>query len=172
MQTIEAGATSPQANFTNLNELDQLLAESKPPRDELADLLSESMAIKEEEAHIKYLRERTKRGGLTAEQAREDEARIREWEAKREWKITANVGVFELHECSCGNTTSTWAGLMHAREHRTMKVTGYVRASAQIASLPNLVAAQIVKVDCCPACASKHGWDLDKEVDIVWEEGV
>lgn len=159
-------------------ELDELLAESKVAAssasglEDLDALLGESMALKEEEAHVKWLRERTKKGGLTAEQAREDEARIRAWEAKREWKVTANVGVFELHECSCGNTTSVWAGLMHAREHRTMKVTGYVRATEQIASLPNLVAAQIVKVDCCPACAGMKGWNLDKEVDIVWEEGV
>jgi hypothetical protein len=163
-----------------VDDLDDLLTESvslraKPKASSLDDLdalLDESMQIKAEEAHVKFLRERTKRGGLTAAQAKEDEARIREWEAKREWEIKANVGVWEVRECSCGAEPETvWVGLMHFRQHREKKISSQVRATEQIASLPNMIAKQTVKVDCCKVCAGAKGWDLNGQVNFVWEIG-
>lgn len=155
------------------DELDGLLTESinlrKPVKDDLEALLDESMALKAEEQHVKFLRERAKRGGLTAAQAKEDEARIREWEAKREWEIKANIGVFEERTCTCGQVETVWVGLMHFRQHREKKISSQVRATEQIASLPNMIAKQTVKVECCTKCASGKGWDLEGQVNFVWE---
>lgn len=160
-------------------ELDDLLEQStaKPPKasapvpvilDELQDLLDESLALKQEEAAIKFLREKQKRGGGTAQERAEDEARIREWEARREWDTKANVAVFEVRECSCGTVETIYSHLMHWQQHKEKRISRSVRAHQQIAALPNMIAKQQVKVDCCSKCAELKGWDLKGEATFMW----
>lgn len=154
-----------------LPELDDLLAESIEPvsiLDELDALLQESIKAVEEEAAIKFLRAKQKRGGVSKEERDADEARIREWEARREWDTKANIGVFNKTECSCGSMTLTWSHLMHEQVHKEKRVTRSVRATAQIATLPNVTAYQVISVEACTACAGSKGWDLSQPPATVW----
>ena len=70
--------------------------------DDLEALLGEAKAAEREAREAKEARERAKRGGLTPSQRAEDEARLRDWEARHEWRDVANVALFERHRCACG----------------------------------------------------------------------
>lgn len=149
-------------------ELDDLLDQSLARSDDLDDLLRESVKMSDEDKAIKFLREKQKRGGLTKAERDEDEARIRDWESRREWDTKANVGVFNKTLCSCGGFAITWSHLMHMQHHKTSKVTRNVRATVEVAAVPNLIAYQVITVDCCEECARDKGWDLSQPPASVW----
>lgn len=149
-------------------ELDALLEESTKREDDLDELMAESLKLTEEEKAVKFLREKQKRGGLTKAEREDDEARIREWEAKREWDTKANIGVFNKAVCTCGNVSITWSHLMHMQVHKEKRVIRHVRAKVEVAALPNQIAYQVVTVDCCIDCARDKGWDLNQAPASVW----
>lgn len=151
-------------------DLDQLLHESQSISldNELDALLGESVKLREEEAAVKFLREKSKKGGLSKAERDEDEARIRAWETKMEWDTKANIGVFNKTVCTCGSATLTWSHLMHAQVHKEKKVTRTVRATAQVALLPNQIAHQVIAVEACADCAATKGWDLNQAPASVW----
>lgn len=153
-------------------DLDQLLSESVDKQsdgmDDLDALLGESVSLRNEEAAVKFLREKQKKGGLPKAERDEDEARIRAWESKMEWDTKANIGVFNKTLCTCGSATFTWSHLMHMQVHKEKRVTRNVRATKQLALLPNLIAHQVLTVDACEECATAKGWDLAQEPASVW----
>lgn len=151
-----------------MQELDDLVTESVNALDDLDALLNESVKMSDEDKAIKFLREKQKRGGLTKEERAEDEARIRDWESRREWDTKANVGVFNKTVCTCGGQSITWSHLMHMQVHKEKKVTRNVRATAQVAAMPNVIAHQVITVDCCEECAEVKGWDLSQAPASVW----
>lgn len=145
--------------MTTMNELSSL-----------DDLLSESLAIRDEAQATKAMREKLKRGGMPAAERAEIEAKVREWEARKEWLPVATVAVFEHMSCDCGYFSETFSHVMHKQTHRQKSnLTRYVQATTVLPDLPQLVAKQHHEVSICAECATEKGWNLEQAIDIEWE---
>lgn len=160
--------TDEQAGDIELDALLQTQAELLGIEDDLDSLLSESIALRDEAAATKGLREKLKRGGLAAAERAEIEASIRDWEARREWDTIANVAVWEKHECQCGGVNMYFSHVMHKQQHKEQSVIRYVATDKVLLDLPNLVAVQGMTTPMCPGCADREGFDLTKE-SLQWE---
>lgn len=137
---------------------------------ELEALLSESIAIRNEVAQAKALRSKLARGGMAPSEKEETEAKLREWEARKEWTTIANVAVFERMTCDCGFYSETFSHILHKQTHRQKAgLVRWVQAKTIHADLPKLVAKQCHEVSICAECASDKGWDLENAVEIEWE---
>lgn len=161
---------SPQDEFAELNEL--LTPATDTAREEfgdLNDLLAESMETAKSIAMAKESRERIRRGGQGERERREDEARLREWEAKHEWMAEANVAVFDRQACGCGVTNEVFAGFMQRERHRHLR-TGmrWMIAGEAKASLPNEVIVRTKVVAMCGTCAGGKGWPV--ELATEWKD--
>ncbi len=165
----------------DFEELEQALAEragiakpkGKPAQvdgfDELEELLSESINLKNEDARIKADRALLKRrGGVSAEDRAETEARVRAWEARRVWEALANVTVFEKHNCACGSVHKVFSHSMQQQRHREQPgTTRLIKTDEFLLNLPNLVAMAEFDVPMCADCAESKGVDITKE-DFEW----
>ena len=129
--------------------------------DDLEALLGEAKAAERDAREAKDARERVKRGGLTPAQRAEDEARLREWEARHEWRAVANVAQFERHRCACGRQQTIFRQLMQKQQHRHLRDSvRYVQVDAQIAALPNEILVQKWNTPMCTECAPRVGFDF------------
>jgi hypothetical protein len=130
--------------------------------DDLEALLGEAKAAERDAREVKAARERAKRGGLTPAQREEDEARLREWEARHEWKDVANVAQWERHRCACGRQQTIFRQLMRKQVHRHLRDSvRYVQVEAQVASLPNELLVQKWNTPMCTSCAPRAGFDFE-----------
>lgn len=129
--------------------------------DDLEALLGEAKAAERQAHEVKEARERVKRGGLTPAQRAEDEARLREWEARNEWRDVANVALFERHRCACGRQQTIFRQLMRKQAHRHLRDSArYVQADAQLAALPQEILVQKWNTPMCTECSPCMGFDF------------
>lgn len=141
------------------SDLEALLTESIDPLDEL---LAESLAATREAADAKIARERIKRGGGSAKERAEDEARIQRWELAHEWKPVANVALFERHECACGRHQTIFRQLMIRQQHRHLHMSQrWQQTTASIADLPSEVVVQKWASPICVQCAPRAGFTFN-----------
>lgn len=163
--------------MSGTSELEHLLAESvvmaaeeptKPTLD-LDDLLAESMVSVKAEREAKAARERLKRGGLSAADQAADAERIRQWELANEWKVVANVAMFERYRCACGRQQTIFRQLMQRQQHRHLRDSmRYQRAETQKADLPNEIAVQKWEVPMCTHCSPAAGFDFNTQQVKEW----
>lgn len=136
---------------------------------DLDALLKESVATRNETVAAKAAKERLRKGGQSARERAEDQARLTAWEAAHEWVNRANVAYFERTVCQCGAVTQLFIGLMQRREHRHLRATmDWKAAATSLAGLPNEVAHRTRQVGMCAECASVKGWAT--EVAYAWED--
>lgn len=129
----------------------------------LEALLGESMAIKAEDSAAKALQEKLKRQNLSKADREETERLVRAWQARVEWRTTANVAVFEHVSCECGFYSEAFSHFMHNQTHRhNARQKRLVVADELDASLPKEVAIQTSSVPVCGECAERKGWFLHK----------
>lgn len=137
-------------------------------------LLSESIAIRNEGEATKAMRKKLAAGGMQPTERAEIEAKVREWEARKEWLPVANVAVFEHMTCECGFYSETFSHIMHKQTHREKRdlsgnsLVRYVQATVML-NAPKLVAKQYHEVSICAECAGGKGFDLENAVAIEWE---
>jgi len=149
------GEPKPGPESSDLDELDALLADSMKMRDEDEQMKKDRLLLK-------------RRGGVSADERAETEARIRAWEAKRVWKAMANVTVFERQTCKCGECTISFSHSMQAQVHRDQPgTTRVIKTDEFITDLPNQVGFADFDVPLCAKCAWSKGVDLRKE-DFQW----
>lgn len=155
----------------DLPELDDLLTtksnDTAPVDDEadgddlpdLVDLLSESVEQAKEARAVKEAAERRKRGGALSE---EDLARLREWEARHEWRDIGNTALFCKYHCNgCGRNQTIFMQLLRHQEHRHMKETFRWTATTEAKTdLPNEVAVQKFVVGMCTNCCVHAGFEF------------
>lgn len=158
----------PAAADSDLPELDDLLttkpSSTEPSEDsddlpDLDDLLAEAKAEQREARELKEARERRKRGGALSE---EDLARLREWEAKHEWRDISNTALFNKYHCTgCGRNQTTFSRLMRRQEHRHLRNTERWTTVQDIdPDLPNEVAVQKWTVGMCTNCCHQAGFEF------------
>jgi hypothetical protein len=136
---------------------------------DLDALLAESVKQRNEAQVAKAAKDRLRKGGQSARERAEDQARLQAWEAAHEWVARANVAYFERAVCACGQEASLFIGLMQRREHRHLKATmDWILVQAATANLPNEVARRTRHVNVCMACAPQKGWQLAGVVE--WED--
>ena len=138
--------------------------------DELDQLLAESVMIRDEAVATKNLREQLKRKAkMTGEERREIESKIREWEARNVWDTKAVVAVFEKVSCDCGFYTEVFSHLMHRQVHKhTPATTRMVVTETFDDGLPKEVARQISHVFICAECGPDKGWKMDDAEVMEW----
>jgi hypothetical protein len=160
-----------------MDELDQLLAESVKPKKspkhdlmDLDDLLTESLAIRDEAQATAGMREKLKRSNLSGDERREIEAKVREWEARNLWNPVATVIVFERVICSCGCYYETFSHMMNKQAHKHNRdTTRLIIADTINDKLPKMKAFQVQDVDICTECSTEKGWDLESMEEIEWQ---
>ncbi len=149
--------------------LDALLEESV--EDDLDALLNESTALVQESRLARAVKDRLKRGGQSARERAEDEARLAAWQAKHEWEAVGNCALFNRFACACGEVRDVFAGLMLHERHRHVRTGFRWRAvEASQANLPNEVAVREHATPICFTCAPTKGWDMAKAT--IWQHNV
>lgn len=129
--------------------------------DDLEALLTEAKDAERTAREAKDARERVKRGGLTASQRAEDEARLRDWEAKHEWRDEANVALFERYRCACGRQQTIFRQLMRKQVHRHLRDSvRYVKMDAQSIHLESEILVQKWETPMCTECAPRNGFSF------------
>jgi len=147
------------------------VAKSKPKNDfsDLDELLSESLAIRDEANLNKVLREKLKKGRMSSEEKQETEAKIRKWESRHVWDTVANVAVFEHVSCKCGYYNEVFSHVMHKQVHKhEAKTTRLIVADTIVPDVPKIAARQTSDVDICSECAATEGWDMESTEVIEW----
>lgn len=141
--------------------------------DVLQALLEESLGPVRAAREVKAAREKLARGGLTKAERLDTEQRIREWEAKVEWRAIANCALFTQQICQCGTQTTVFSGLLERQVHRTKAATQrWIAVTTSKLDLENEVAVQDHSVGVCASCASPKGFNLSKAYRIHGEQGV
>lgn len=139
--------------------------------DDLDNLLSESLVIRDELREVQAIRERLKRkhsgSGRTPQEVAEDEARVREWELRNDWEATANVALFERHRCNgCRRQQTIFRQLMLRQVHRTLAdTTRWQQVNETVAELPYEIQVQKWESPMCTNCSDAFGFDF-KTCDV------
>lgn len=135
----------------------------------LSDLLAESISSVKQDREAIESRKRLARGGQSTAEREADAARIREWENKHEWEGAANVALFHIYSCSCGNRFTLFEGMFERQTHRHLKhgAQRHIAVTSAKASLPNETATRASDVEACGQCMIGKGWDLTNSAE--WE---
>ena len=137
--------------------------------DDLDDLLSESLALRNERGAGKSLREQMNRAA-SKEERLEIEATLRAWESRHEWETLANCALFHRQVCACGYEHTHFAGMYYHQKHRSDKhaqrwvsavqnLTGVVELAAD-AKVPNRTMVEVRNTPICAKCAERMGFDM------------
>jgi hypothetical protein len=126
---------------------------------DLNNLLNESLNRKKEMGEVKAARRKLASGGADGEEEKEALAElIRSWELRREWTPVANTIMFEVQHCThCGAEHKHLTGLFQRQEHRTSKISRWVRAAEDVA-LPKTQKDNVSYIAICADCCEALGW--------------
>jgi hypothetical protein len=174
--------TSQQAVKELFDDIDELLREDMAPStkahkvetlDDLDDLLQESLELKAEANAGKGYREKLKKGKLPAEEKAYIEAKLLEWEAKREWVTLSVRALFARQRCACGQTHTLFKGLYYHQKHRTDKHAqrwvGAAEVGEHAAGLPQRTMVEDTVTAICTSCSLLAGFDLF-QAEAAWTE--
>lgn len=139
----------------------QALAPSDLDSD-LDALLAESLQIKNELALQKKKPQRIPKQMVSPEVKRAIDAKVLEWENRREWAPEAAVAFFDAQRCTfCNSLTSVFKGILQRQSHRQTKVDRWVRVDAGMNNLlPKETKVMQELTDICSQCAVAHGFDF------------
>lgn len=90
------------------------------------------------------------------------EAKVQEWETKREWTPEAAVAMFESQRCNFCNSLSTlFKGMVQRQSHRQSRIDRWVRVEPGLNNnLPKESKILEESVGMCSHCAVVHGFSL------------
>jgi len=127
---------------------------------DLDALLTESVEIRAAQQNLKTARKAVALTSATPEERAAIESKIREWEAKSEWKPAAVVAMFTKQECTCcGSIHSTFAGIFQRQEHRTNTLSRWVREKTPShLNLPREQKHNVEHTAFCVLCADAAGF--------------
>ena len=126
---------------------------------DLDSLLTESVELHSAKQSLKTARKQLASGLTNGETRAEIEAKIREWEAKSEWKPAAVVAMFTTQVCKCGSRHTLFAGIFQRQTHRTSTASRWVaeRTPAHL-NLPKEQKHSDVDVAFCLCCVEAQGF--------------
>lgn len=142
---------------------------------DLDSLLSDSLAIVEDNRRLKESRKAIRSGMLTTSEQSELLADIDRLERTREWLPKADVAMFDQQTCqTCGSIHHIFSGLFQRQVHRNMRTLDRWQKSteAENMGLPKEVKAMQSKIPFCPGCMAAEGYpmaDLHAPVDEAAE---
>ena len=159
-----------------IDEEPELLEAPTPPADPFADLdnlLSEALAAQAERTAGERYRKALKSPGLTREEAAEIQAKLREWEDRREWNSVAETALTIRTYCTtCRTTTDSFGGFFKRQTHRNKKdLTRWLAIPKPQGGLPRERALRRVEEKFCLNCLAARGFGKDV-AEVVWEGGV
>lgn len=157
-EELEALLATPEPDQVAKEQATQELVSEEIDLDEL---LAESVAEANASRDLKAARARLAKGGLSRAEAEAINAKVREWEAKLEWRPEANVALFERITCrSCARNQSLFVGLFQRQSPRSASKAMRWVASRLDERLPREVAIRNRSTDICRVCAIDHGWSM------------
>lgn len=137
--------------------------------DALVDAAMTSVRAAQE---TKAARERLKRGGLSAKEREETEARLRRWEAQHEWEAEAHCAHWLIVECkACESQGRIFQGIMTRYKHKTMRsAIRYLPRAIEESALPRDIYTRTAQVELCELCAEEAGWTVPEHTNQGEEE--
>jgi hypothetical protein len=132
------------------------------PSDSLDDLLAESMQVVSARTNLKAARAKLTDQRTTSTEAKEIQAKIREWEATSDWKPAAVVAMFMVQVCQCCHSESPrFSGIFQRQSHRTATLSRWVRESTPAhLNLPKEQRFDTEPVSMCHRCVDGQGFQL------------
>ena len=127
---------------------------------DLDALLIESVEIRDAKQNLKTARKAAAVTTASTEERHAIEEKIREWEAKTEWRAVAVVAMFTEQHCSCCFRIHTvFAGIFQRQEHRVNKASRWVREKTPAhLNLPKEQKANSEHAPFCHVCAEGQGF--------------
>lgn len=127
---------------------------------DLDALLTESVEIRTAQQNLKAARKAVAVSGQSAEERAATEQKIREWEAKSEWKAAAIVAMFTEQHCTCCSSVhSVFTGIFQRQEHRINKASRWVREKTPAhLNLPKEQKITAENTPFCLLCAERNGY--------------
>ena len=159
-----------------IDEEPELLEAPAAPADpfaDLDDLLSEALAAQAERTAGERYRKALKSPGLSREEAAEIQAKLREWEDRREWNSVAETALTIRTYCTtCRTTTDSFGGFFKRQTHRNKKdLTRWLAIPKPQGRLPRERVLRRVEEKFCLHCLAARGFGKDVP-EVVWEGGV
>lgn len=151
-------ADTPSDDF-DLNSL--MASDGKVELDDMFDLnklLNESLSAKSDQQKVKAARRKLASGAAEAEEREALAELVRSWELRREWKPVANTIMFEVQHCThCGTEHKHLVGFFQQQEHRTSKISRWLKAAEDVA-LPKNQKENTSYIAICAECCAAAGW--------------
>lgn len=143
------------------------------PFADLDELLNEAMAAQAEKVAGERYRKALKSPGLSREEAAEIQAKLREWEDRREWLSVAETALTIKTYCTtCRSWTSSFGGFFKHQVHRDRKkLERWLAIPRPQGGLPKERAVRKVEEKHCLCCLPLRGFGEDT-VEVIWEGGV
>ena len=143
------------------------------PFADLDELLHEAMAAQAEKVAGERYRKALKSPGLSREEAAEIQAKLREWEDRREWNSVAETALTIRTSCTtCRTTTDSFGGFFKRQTHRNKNgLTRWLAIPKPQGGLPRERALRKVEEKFCLHCLAARGFGKDV-AEVVWEGGV
>jgi hypothetical protein len=177
--------TEQELGFDSLEELARestrtIVASQVKTLDDLDQLLSESIAIRDDADNGALYRKQLAKGGMTKEEKALIEWKLQEWESRREWETVANVALVRFTTCACGADHIHFVGLYYRQVHRTLKTGKRLVAAkqrlndvvvpAEVATIPNEVLHENRTSTFCPSCLVSKGFNVFQSKEVEWQD--
>jgi hypothetical protein len=125
---------------------------------DLNKLLCDSLRAKDDAKRVTEARKRLAAGGLDTAERDATRALVAKWEIEREWNATSNTMMLEVQHCAhCGSQHKHFVGLFQQQEHKTSKISRWVKASLD-PKLGKNVKENVSHTGICATCAPLQGW--------------
>jgi len=176
-QTFTSAADMADALLDLLDDEPELVAatpaEVADPFADLDDLLKEAVAAQAEKTAGERYRKALKSPGLSQAEAAEIQAKLREWEDRREWDSVAETALILRVFCkTCRTTKEQFGGFFKHQHHRTSRgLERWLSIPKPQGGLPKERAYRAVTEAHCPACLPLCGFG-ESTPAVIWEEGV
>ena len=159
-----------------IDEEPELLEAPAAPADPFADLdelLKEAVAAQAEKTAGERYRKALKSPGLSQTEVAEIQAKLREWEDRREWNSVAETALTIKTYCTtCRSWTSSFGGFFKHQVHRDKKqLERWLAIPRPQGGLPKERAVRKVEEKHCLCCLPLRGFGEDT-VEVIWEGGV
>lgn len=128
--------------------------------EDLDALLAESILEKQQGAEVKKIRRKLAddKIAMPSQERKAIEAKVAEWDVKREWLPEAAVAMFTTQLCNwCGSRHSLFTGLLQRQRSRLSSVDRWVKVDANLLSgLPKETKHMTEHSDMCMSCIESH----------------
>jgi len=176
-QTFTSAADMADALLDLLDDEPELVA-AKPaevadPFADLDDLLKEAVAAQAEKTAGERYRKALKSPGLSQTEAAEIQAKLREWEDRREWDSVAETALTIRTYCTtCRTWSSAFGGFFKHQTHRHNKtLERWLAIPRPQGGLPREKAFRMVEDKHCLGCLPLRGFGPEVP-EVIWEGGV